>query len=237
MELFVGTSGWFYSWNPDGSFDWFCRFSGLNAVELNMSFYRFPFPNMVRSWGFKGKDLRWAVKVNRLITHTFKFGNKALDVWRKFQTLFEPLESNIDFYLFQLPPSMTPNSAKTLESFIKATDLKERFALEVRNIKWFDKACLDWASRLGITWVSVDSPDFPRDIYSTNGIVYVRMHGRTAWYSHYYLDEELEEVADKIIKAKPAKAYIFFNNNHAMLENSRKMLKILEEKYLKCEFS
>jgi uncharacterized protein YecE (DUF72 family) len=56
------------------------------------------------------------------------------------------------------------------------------------------------------------------------------MHGRTAWYSHYYLDEELEEVADKIIKAKPAKAYIFFNNNHAMLENSRKMLKILEEK-------
>jgi uncharacterized protein YecE (DUF72 family) len=39
MELFVGTSGWFYSWNPDGSFDWFCRFSGLNAVELNMSFY------------------------------------------------------------------------------------------------------------------------------------------------------------------------------------------------------
>jgi uncharacterized protein YecE (DUF72 family) len=44
------------------------------------------------------------------------------------------------------------------------------------------------------------------------------------------LDEELEEVADKIIKAKPAKAYIFFNNNHAMLENSRKMLKILEEK-------
>jgi uncharacterized protein YecE (DUF72 family) len=40
MELFVGTSGWFYSWNPDGSFDWFSRFSGLNAVELNMSFYK-----------------------------------------------------------------------------------------------------------------------------------------------------------------------------------------------------
>jgi len=107
MELFVGTSGWFYSWNPDGSFDWFCRFSGLNAVKLNMSFYGFPFPNMVRSWAFKGKDLRWAVKVNRLITHTFKFGNKALDIWRKFHTLFEPLKSNIDFYLFQLPPSMT----------------------------------------------------------------------------------------------------------------------------------
>ncbi len=79
MECFVGTSGWFYSWNADGGFDWFAKFSGLNAVELNMSFYRFPFPSMIRSWAFKGKALRWAIKVNRLITHTFKFGQRAYD--------------------------------------------------------------------------------------------------------------------------------------------------------------
>ncbi|MEM4399353.1 MAG: DUF72 domain-containing protein [Candidatus Nitrosocaldus sp.] len=72
MESFIGTSGWFYPWNPDGSLDWFVRFSGLNAVELNMSFYRFPSPNMVRSWAAKGKALRWAIKVNRLITHTYR---------------------------------------------------------------------------------------------------------------------------------------------------------------------
>jgi uncharacterized protein YecE (DUF72 family) len=55
------------------------------------------------------------------------------------------------------------------------------------------------------------------------------MHGRTEWYAHLYSDEELEEAADRIISAKPKKAYVFFNNNHAMLVNSRKMLSILKE--------
>ncbi|MEM1943062.1 MAG: hypothetical protein QXO30_03050 [Candidatus Caldarchaeum sp.] len=58
MECFVGASGWFYSWNPDGSLDWFVRNPGLKAVELNMSFYRFPFPNMLRSWVVKVGGLR-----------------------------------------------------------------------------------------------------------------------------------------------------------------------------------
>ncbi|MEM4713390.1 MAG: DUF72 domain-containing protein [Candidatus Bathyarchaeia archaeon] len=229
MEYFIGTSGWFYSWNLNGSFDWFVRFSGLNAVELNMSFYRFPFPNMIRSWAVKGKALRWAIKVNRLITHTFKFGQRAFESWQKFHSLFSPLESNIDFYLFQLPPLMTSKSQQAIEEFITKTNLGKKFALEVRNIKWFNKEYVDWASKLGITWVSVDSPDYPLDVYNTNGIVYERMHGRTAWYSHYYTDEELREVAEKILSTKPEKVYVFFNNNHAMLENARRMQKILAE--------
>jgi len=84
------------------SFDWFVKSSGLNAVELNMSFYRFPHPNMVKSWTLRGGGLGWAVKVNRLITHTFKFGWKAFEAWGKFHKLFTPLEPSIDFYLFQL---------------------------------------------------------------------------------------------------------------------------------------
>ncbi|MEM2922135.1 MAG: DUF72 domain-containing protein [Candidatus Bathyarchaeia archaeon] len=227
MKCYVGTSGWFYSWNPDGSFDWFVRYSGLNAVELNMSFYRFPYPNMVRSWSFKGKKLRWSVKVSRLVTHTFKFNEKAFEYWGRFRSLFAPLDPYIDFYLFQLPPSMTPKSIQTLEKFINDTNLGGRFALEVRNQKWFDKAHVEWASKLGITWVSVDSPDFPLEVYNRNGIVYERMHGRTAWYSHSYTDQELREVAEKILNTNPDKLYVFFNNDHAMLENARTMLQAI----------
>ena len=54
------------------------------------------------------------------------------------------------------------------------------------------------------------------------------MHGRTAWYAHNYSDKELEEVAEKIMKAKPEKAYVFFNNDTAMLVNARKMLDIFK---------
>ncbi|MQK95705.1 DUF72 domain-containing protein, partial [Escherichia coli] len=90
-----------------------------------------------------------------------------------------------------------PKSQPAIEEFVEKLNLGKKFALEVRNLKWFNRECVDWAAKLGITWVSVDSPDYPLDVYNTNGIVYERMHGRTAWYSHYYTDEELRDVAGK----------------------------------------
>lgn len=228
MRVFVGTSGWSYeSWNPELSLDWYLANSGLNAVELNMSFYRFPFPSQVKGWFRKSASLRWAIKVNRLVTHVFKLSDRSVSTWQKFERLFSPMDKLIDFYLFQLPPQLTPKAAKTLEKFIRATKLDERFALEVRNIAWFKPEWIEWAHKLGITWVSVDSPDFPLDVHNTSGLVYERMHGRTAWYSHYYTDDELEEVASKIKAAKPSVAYIYFNNDHAMLENAVRMFKLL----------
>jgi uncharacterized protein YecE (DUF72 family) len=229
LEFYVGTSGWFYSWNEKRSLEWYTANSGLNAVELNASFYRFPFPTMVKSWSMRGQGLRWSIKVNRFITHTFKFSERAFQSWEKFRKLFAPLEANIDFFLFQAPPSLTPKSASQIEKFFEKTRLGRRFALEVRNLKWFNEECMNWASRLGMTWVTVDSPDFPRDVFNTSGVVYVRMHGRTAWYAHLYSVEELKEVAERILRAKPEKAYVFFNNNTDMLRNSQEMLGILKE--------
>jgi len=229
LEFYVGTSGWFYSWNEKRNLEWYATNSGLNAVELNASFYRFPFPAMVKSWSMRGQGLRWSIKVNRFITHNFKFGERAFLSWNKFYKLFAPLEINTDFFLFQAPPSLTPKSASQIEKFFEKTKLGGRFALEVRNLKWFKDEYVNWASRLGMTWVSVDSPDFPRSIFNTSGMVYVRMHGRTEWYAHLYSLEELKEVAERILRVKPEKAYVFFNNDHAMLENSRMMLSILKE--------
>ena len=233
MKVFVGTSGWAYSWNPNG-FEWYIKNSKLNSVELNASFYRFPFPSQIKGWKNKTQrfnpELRWSIKVNRLITHVFKLGEKALSTWKKFEKLFKPLEENIDFYLFQLPPSISPNLAKRIEGFYKKSKLKEKFALEWRNLKWFSKEWVEWARSLGVTLVSVDAPDFtqfPRKIFNVNGIVYLRMHGRSEWYTHYYADEELKEVKEKILSVKPKKVYVYFNNDHAMLENARRMKEVL----------
>ena len=63
MKFFVGTSGWMYDWNEESSLDWYVKNSRLNAIELNASFYRFPFPNQVKHWAVAGKSLSWAVKV------------------------------------------------------------------------------------------------------------------------------------------------------------------------------
>ena len=230
MKVFVGTSGWYYDWNTELSLDWYVENSRLNAIELNASFYRFPFPNQVRFWSKKGKCLHWVTKVNCLITHRFKFSEKSYKTWQKFQRLFSPLEPLIDYYLFQLPPNFSTEKIEKLERFIKLSNVSEKFALEPRNESWFTKKIIDWAKRLGITWVAIDSPQFSREIYKTTKNIYLRMLGRTDWYRHNYSKRELAEIARRIIRKKPKHIYIFFNNNHHMLENAQQMREILKTK-------
>jgi uncharacterized protein YecE (DUF72 family) len=194
---------------------------------------------MVTSWAKKTKEIKkefkWAVKVNRLITHVFKFNERAFSTWKKFEKIFSSLDSFIAFYLFQLPPSLTIKAKERIAEFAKKTELGERFALEAREISWFGSEGIEFAKENGITFVSVDAPAFsnlPRDIFCTNRNVYLRMHGRTDWYFHNYSDKELGEILQKIFNNKPKQAYVFFNNDHGMLQNAQK-LKSLVEKWKK----
>lgn len=227
MELYVGTSGWAYSWNIGGSLEWYCKNTGLNAVELNASFYRFPFPSQVKSWASKGKEIKWVIKVSRRITHLHKFNEEAREVWKSFSELFNPLDPYVEFYLFQLPPSYTPKELNKIVEFHQFTGLGKRFALEPRNIQWFDQNIIQEIKNQGITWVSINAPKLPDDIINTSGIVYLRMHGKTTWYSYEYNIQELMDIAQKIVNAKPEKIFVFFNNDFAMLKNAQEMMKIL----------
>jgi len=230
VGVFVGTSGWLYDWNPESSFDWYVRNSGLNAVELNASFYRFPFRNQVVSWAKKGSGLRWAVKVHRYITHVKRLREDALDTWRRFRDLFTPLDPYIDFYLFQMPPSFAfkDENIDRIRIFAKESGLGKKFAIEFRHPSWFNEGVLDVFRGLGITIVSVDEPGVTW-IVSSNDTVYLRLHGRTDWYWYDYSEEELRDLAGKVLILNPVDIYVFFNNDHWMLENARRMLAILGE--------
>jgi L-rhamnose isomerase len=56
--------------------------------------------NQIEGWRRRSRDLRWSVKVHRLITHTYKFNDEAVEIWRRFKNLFQPLSPSIDFFLF-----------------------------------------------------------------------------------------------------------------------------------------
>ncbi len=227
-ETFVGTSGWLYDWNAGGSLDWYAARSGLNAIELNASFYRFPFPSQVKGWRRRGSRLRWAVKVHRSITHYRRMGSGALDIWRKFKSLFEPLDDLVDFYLFQLPPrfTRTERNIEKLSRFSEAVELGSRMAIEFRHQSWFCEETIELCREIGATIVSIDSP-IGTWIASSNDIVYLRMHGRSAWYAHDYSEEELRGLLREVLELQPARIYVFFNNDHWMLENARLMKKLL----------
>ena len=232
MRYYVGTSGWMYDWNPDG-FNWYVRYSNLNAVELNASFYRIPFRTQVRGWRRRTPEgFRWAVKVTRLITHVHRFGGRAWERWEWFSDVFHELDPFVDFYLFQLPPTARPTDyfVDKLRHFIERCELGPRFALEWRHQEWFTERWIRWCEDLGVTLVSVDCPDLPNTVFRTSDAVYMRMHGRTIWYGHEYSEEEIQEVLERCLTARPSRLYIFYNNDHAMLSNARTTLQMLEQR-------
>jgi len=229
LKIYIGTSGWLYDWNEGASLDWYIEESGLNSVELNASFYRFPFRNQVKSWARKGRVLRWSIKVHRSITHTRKMSEKALEIWTKFYDLFRVMDDIVDFYLFQLPPNYTckKENLERIELFNSTTKLGNRLAVEFRHESCFNNDITKWAEKTGVTVVSIDAP-IAHWITSSSNTVYLRMHGREVWYGYEYSEREIEEVAREIIELKPERVYVFFNNNHWMLENARYMKRVLE---------
>lgn len=231
VEIYIGTSGWLYDWNEEASLDWYVKHSGLNAVELNASFYRFPFRNQVIGWSKKGARLRWSIKVHRSITHYRRIRVEALEIWRKFYELFKPLDKHVDFYLFQLPPNYVCREEylERIRVFYEKTGLGKRFALEFRHNSCFNNEIVEWADRLGLTLVSIDAP-IATWIIRSGPYIYLRLHGRKTWYGYDYSVEELEDLVDKTLRLKPEKIYVFFNNNHWMLGNARKIYGIYKEK-------
>ena len=226
MQSFVGTSGWLYSWNKEGTLDWYVQNSGLNAVELNASFYRFPFPNQVKGWSLRAGSLAWVVKVNRLVTHIHMLNESAEAIYAKFLDFFKPLDSRIALYLLQMPPHFTTNMKERFEEFARKFNDK-KIAVEFRHESWynFDFSKLDFK---GVV-VSPDSPEISRQVWLKNGTVYLRFHGRRSWYSYNYSKQELGEMAEKAKALRPSRIFAFFNNNHDMLGNARVFAQLLGE--------
>lgn len=223
-EILVGTSGWSYDWNLGKSLEWYTTESGLNAIELNMSYYRFPYTNMIKTWAKKGSNLAWIIKANRLITHLKKLNKETYSIFERFKKLFTPLEKYIHYYLLQFPRKFI--DLDKIEKFIEKCG-NEKISIEFRNDSMFTDEIINWGKKQEVLIVSIDAPKLPTKIMSQN-IIYERIHGRTNWYSHNYSDEELLQIKERIMSAKPKKVYVFFNNNHMMLENAIRMYNLLK---------
>ncbi|MGC8977065.1 MAG: DUF72 domain-containing protein, partial [Candidatus Ratteibacteria bacterium] len=188
----------------------------------------FPYPNQIKSWANKSKNITFSVKVHRKITHLLKLNEESKNVYLDFKNLFTPLEEKIKFYLFQMPPSFSTEYFERVMKFFSEFENKEKFAVEFRHKSWFSDEWVKKIERIGIVFVSVDSPEIKSFIFKTNEKIYLRFHGRTGWYSHNYTEKEFKEIIEKIKKQKPQKIYAYFNNNHNMLSNAQKFYQLLK---------
>ncbi|MGC8813345.1 DUF72 domain-containing protein [Dictyoglomus sp.] len=226
MDIFIGTSGWSYSWNPKRDLGWYIENTPFNAIEVNSSFYHFPREKTILRWVKYGNKLRFVIKVHRSITHLYKFNEDAKENWIRFYNLFKTLEPFIELYLFQIPPSMSSENISKLIDFHRFTQLGDKFAFEPRRADWFYESILEKMKENNITFVSVSAPKLPDKIIVTTKKAYIRFHGKDRWYSYKYNEDELREYVERIKKLNADKVYIFFNNDY-MLENGIVMYKLL----------
>ncbi len=228
----VGTSGYSYFWNPDkkNPFKWYVS-KGFKTVEINASFYSFPRRSWVKAWTTHSpREFDFSIKVHRSITHMSRLGPRSIDLWIKFRELFKPLEKKIVFWLFQFPEYFKPTHENIfrIKSFLREAESIGSIVMEFRDPGWWKNR--RYVEEAGAVFCSIDAPELPNDIISSNNIVYLRLHGRTEWYAYEYSYEELIDLAEKIRRIDAEKKYIYFNNDHGMLENALTMKNLLEEK-------
>ncbi|MCW1295430.1 MAG: DUF72 domain-containing protein [Candidatus Parvarchaeota archaeon] len=228
MKMFVGTSGWNYSWNGENTLDWYVKNTKFNAIELNYSFYRFPTIKSVLLWKASGKDMSWSVKMNRIVTHRLRLNENSYKYVKDFIGIFKKSKLNLDNILFQLPPSM---DIKNIDRIIKLADLagKDRAVFEARNTSFFNENVYKLLRKKGITLASIDSP-IGNFYVKTTDKVYLRLHGRKTWYNYRYSRKQLVNILESIEKLKPKSLYVFFNNTD-MFNNAKMFVDIINEKH------
>ncbi len=223
MEFFVGTSGWSYSWNREGTLAWYVENSGLSAIELNASFYRVPHGDTIEGWAARGSSLDWAVKVNRSVTHLHLLNASGCRAYGHFIDSFRPLDPRISYYLIQFPPRFSVGYQDRIRALIDRYPSR-KMAFEFRHPSWlsFDFGRLDFEG----TVVTPDSPEFSGTVFVKNQRAYLRFHGRGDWYSYDYTASELSQVMERVRGAAPRTVHAFFNNDHNMLKNARLFLSL-----------
>ncbi|MDX1672257.1 MAG: DUF72 domain-containing protein [Balneolaceae bacterium] len=220
-DLFIGTSGWSYDeWVGDFYPDRTSKSDMLeeyvthfNSVEINATFYRLPFENMVKGWHNKApENFTYAVKGSRQITHYDKLDTDHKQIDRLHDRM-KQLGDHLGPFLWQLPPSLERDDG-LLDSFLQMLPEDRRHAFEFRHPSWFEEDIYKILEDHGAAPVWISSDDLPDQKEVTTDFVYGRLHGLTSGYSYTYDREELKPWADSVreILESGKDAYLYFNN-------------------------
>ena len=238
MNLYIGTSGYFY-WEWKGVFypvelkpsQWFEYYSKyFNTLEINSTFYRFPSRSSIKNWYKIAPDgFLYSVKVNKLITHIKKFKGTKEILNGFYSVVSENLREKLGAFLFQLPPSFR-YSVKNFGLILNQLNPDFINVIEFRNKTWFRDEVYDALKENNAVFCCVSAPKF--EVCSkTSDTMYVRFHGKKQWYRYKYSDEELKEWVDRIHSLSPETVFIYFNNTYKAyaVENAIRMKQILNQ--------
>lgn len=213
---------------------WFEFYSSqFNALELNVTFYRFPQLKTLERWYDKSPaDFCFAVKVPRLITHYKRFNDTDRMLSDFYTTARDGLKEKLGPILFQLP-AQSIYSEDLLERIIDSAD--ERFinVVEFRHESWWKKNVYERLSEKKIVFCSINYPKLPDSVVRNSSTIYYRYHGNPKLYYSEYDEQVIQKTATTIKKSPGVESvYVFFNNTAtiAAINNARQLKRIIESK-------
>jgi len=215
----VGTSGWSYEhWRklfyPESlsQREWLQFYSSnFDTVEINSTFYRLPFENMVKGWYRKTPEgFLFSVKGFRLITHKKRLRDVEEDVGR-FMERVKQLEEKLGIVLWQFPPSLKKD-VELLKDFLDVLPKIVKHTVEFRHKSWFCDEVFETLGEKGVALCIVDSSRIKSPWVVTSDFAYVRFHGPGRLYASEYGPERLKEMARRILELN-ADTFVYFNND------------------------
>ncbi len=241
MKIFTGCCGF-----AERMQEYFKEFS---TVEVQQTFYKIPQSKTLEKWRkLAPENFVFNVKCFQGVTHppsspTWKrFGKPpeesgllkpckfVFESWERTLKVANILKARI--ILIQLPKSFKEceESFENAESFFERIERKDfEIAIELRG--WSEESVKKFCKKFQV----IDCCDIlhREPVYlGKQKTLYVRLHGKyengRIIYSYSYSEEELKNIAQKVLKLKPRTAWIYFNNSD-MLKNARKFTKLIGE--------
>jgi uncharacterized protein YecE (DUF72 family) len=226
-QAYVGTAGWNI---PSRYAAGFCgvgthlqRYaSGLNAVEINSSFYRPHRHQTYERWASSvPRGFRFAVKIPKEITHERALLESEQPIDR-FASEVAGLGAGLGVLLVQLPPSLAFDAVSANRFFRHFRSRFQRHvgvACEPRHLSWFTPEAEEILSIHEVARVAADPPRCAASSRpgGWRGLDYYRLHGAPQMYHSNYDERALADIGRELAVscARAAATWCIFDNTAA----------------------
>ncbi|HVX26630.1 MAG TPA: DUF72 domain-containing protein [Parafilimonas sp.] len=222
-KVYIGTSGWhykhwvgkFYPEKSNARQQWEFYSKHFDTIEINNSFYKLPPPTVFEDWYMHSpKNMLFAVKANRFITHMRKLTQPEEPITRLFFSILQ-LKEKLGPILFQLPPKWKVNVTRFKE-FLETLPNGYRYAFEFRNHTWYSDEIYALLQQYNCAFCIYELEKHLSPMEVTADFVYVRLHGPTELkYQGSYNGTTLRKWAKQSLTWQEEKrdVYIYFDND------------------------
>ncbi len=240
QRIHIGTSGFYYDhWRgpfyPEDLpksryFDYYVE--RFDTVEINSTFYHLPHSKTIAHWAERTDEgFLFALKASRQITHYQKLKDAEHPLYL-FLHLIKPLKRKLAAILFQLPPSLSKDTA-LLASFLKLLPSGYRFAMEFRHESWEDREVLQLLEAYNVAFCLNDFARRTIEPHESAEFTYLRLHGPTGRYGGSYDDETLRGYARMLLEFAHRQKilFVYFNNDAEgnAIKDARRLKRFVEE--------